>query len=76
VLDAKTVRTFDEILAEPERLPPGNGFVLAYAGANDYGFNSAVVEGDRARRLVIALTNADRNRDERLADRIAALLFL
>jgi hypothetical protein len=50
--------------------------VLAYAGANDYGFNSAVVEGDRARRLVIALTNADRNRAERLADRIAALLFL
>jgi len=75
VLAPKTVRTFYEILAAPERLPPGNTFVIAYAGANDYGFNSAVVEGDRARRLVIALTNADRNRAERLADRITPLLF-
>jgi CubicO group peptidase (beta-lactamase class C family) len=75
VLSPKTVRSFYEILAAPERLPPGNGFVIAYAGANDYGFNSAVVEGDRARRVVIALTNADRNRAERLADRIAPLVF-
>jgi CubicO group peptidase (beta-lactamase class C family) len=75
VLDPKTVRTFYEVLAEPERLPRGSGFVLGYAGANDYGFNSAVVEGDRARRVVIALTNADRNRAERVADRIARLVF-
>ena len=75
VLEKGTVRTFYEILAEPERLPPGNRFVIAYAGANDYGFNSAVVEGNRARRVVIALTNADRNRAERLADRIARLVF-
>jgi CubicO group peptidase (beta-lactamase class C family) len=75
VLDQRTVRTFYEILAEPERLPHGDGFVLGYAGANDYGFNSAVLEGNRARRVVIALTNADRNRAERLADRIEPLLF-
>jgi CubicO group peptidase (beta-lactamase class C family) len=75
VLDKKTVRTFYEILSEPERLPPGNGFVIGYAGANDYGFNSAVIEGDRARRVVIALTNTDRNRAERIADRIAPLVF-
>jgi hypothetical protein len=75
VLRPKTVRTFYEILAAPERLPPGNGFVIGYAGANDYGFNSAVVEGDRARRQVIALTNADRTRAERIADRIAPLVF-
>jgi CubicO group peptidase (beta-lactamase class C family) len=75
VLDPSTVRTFYEILAEPERLPPGDEFVLGYAGANDYGFNSAVVEGDRGRRVVIALTNADRNRAERLAKRIAPLVF-
>jgi CubicO group peptidase (beta-lactamase class C family) len=75
VLGPKTVRTFYEILSVPERLPPGNRFVIAYAGANDYGFNSAVVEGDRARRVVIALTNANRNRAERLADRIARLVF-
>jgi CubicO group peptidase (beta-lactamase class C family) len=75
VLDRRTVRTFYEILAEPERLPRGDGFVIGYAGANDYGFNSAVVESDRARRAVIALTNADRNRAERLADRIAPLVF-
>jgi len=75
VLGPKTVRTFYEILAEPERLPPGNAFAIAYAGANDYGFNSALVEGDRPRRVVIALTNVDRNRAERLADRIARLVF-
>ena len=75
VLEPQTVRTFYEILAEPERLPRGNGFVLGYAGANDYGFNSAVAEGRRGRRVVIALTNAGGNRAERLARRIAPLLF-
>jgi CubicO group peptidase (beta-lactamase class C family) len=75
VLKATTVRTFYEILAEPERLPRGNDFVLGYGGANDYGFNSAVVEGDRARRLVVVLTNTDKDRAERLANRIAALVF-
>jgi CubicO group peptidase (beta-lactamase class C family) len=75
VLDRSTVRTFYEILAQPERLPRGNRFVLGYAGANDYGFNSVVVEGDRARRVVVVLTNADRNRAEKLADRIAATVF-
>jgi hypothetical protein len=34
-----------------------------------------VVEADRARRVVIALTNADRNRAEWPADRIAPLEF-
>ena len=61
--------------AEPERLPQRAGFVLGYAGANDYGFNSAVAEGHRGRRVVIALTNAGGNRAERLALRIAPLLF-
>jgi CubicO group peptidase (beta-lactamase class C family) len=75
VLDRNTVRTFYEVLAAPERLPRGNGFVVGYAGANDYGFNSAVVEGGRARRVVIVLTNADRNRAERLASRIAPLVI-
>lgn len=75
VLNQRTVRTFYEILAEPERLPRGNRFVLGYGGANDYGFNSAVVEGNRARDAVIVLTNADENRAERLADRIARLVF-
>jgi CubicO group peptidase (beta-lactamase class C family) len=75
VLDRHTVRTFYEILSEPERLPPGNAFVGGYAGANDYGFNSAVVEADRARRLVVVLSNADRNRAERLASRIARLVL-
>ena len=75
VLGRRTVRTFYEILAQPERLPPGNGFVLGYAGANDYGFNSVVVEGDRARDTVIVLTNADDNRAERLARRIEPLVF-
>jgi CubicO group peptidase (beta-lactamase class C family) len=75
VLDRKTVRTFYEILAEPERMPRGNRFVLGYGGANDYGFNSVVVEGNRARDAVIVLTNADKNRAERLADRIAPLVF-
>jgi CubicO group peptidase (beta-lactamase class C family) len=75
VLDRDSVRTFYEILAQPERLPQGKDFVIGYAGANDYGFNSAVVEGDRARRIVIVLTNADRNRAERLARRIARLVF-
>jgi CubicO group peptidase (beta-lactamase class C family) len=75
VLDRSTVRTLYEILSEPERLPRGSGFVMAYGGANDYGFNSVVVEGDRARRVVIVLTNADKNRAERLANRIARLVF-
>jgi CubicO group peptidase (beta-lactamase class C family) len=75
VLERPTVRTFYEILAQPDRLPPGNDFVLGYGGANDYGFNSVVVEGSRARNLVVVLTNADRNRAERLAIRIAPLVF-
>jgi CubicO group peptidase (beta-lactamase class C family) len=75
VLDRKTVRTFYEILAQPERLPRGNRFVLGYGGANDYGFNSVVVEGERARDSVIVLTNVDENRAERLADRIAPHVF-
>jgi CubicO group peptidase (beta-lactamase class C family) len=75
VLDRSTVRTLYEILSEPERLPRGSGFVMGYAGANDYGLNSVVVEGDRARRVVVVLTNADKNRAERLANRIARLVF-
>jgi CubicO group peptidase (beta-lactamase class C family) len=75
VLERASVRTFYAILAQPDRLPRGNDFVLGYAGANDYGFNSVVVEGNRARNLVVVLSNADRNRAERLADRIAALVF-
>jgi CubicO group peptidase (beta-lactamase class C family) len=35
VLERPTVRTFYEILAQPDRLPPANEFVLSYAGAND-----------------------------------------
>jgi len=76
VLDPKTVRTFYEILAQPERLPRSNAFVIGYGGANDYGLNSVVVEGDRARRVVVVLTNADSNRAERLANRIAPLVAL
>jgi CubicO group peptidase (beta-lactamase class C family) len=75
VLGPRTVRSFYEILAQPERLPRGKGFVVGYGGANDYGFNSAVVEADRARRVVVVLTNTDRNRAERLANRIAAHVF-
>jgi CubicO group peptidase (beta-lactamase class C family) len=75
VLERDTVRTFYEILYEPERLPPGNRFAISYAGANDYGFNSVVVEGNRAHRVVVALSNAGRNRAERLARRIAPLVF-
>jgi CubicO group peptidase (beta-lactamase class C family) len=75
VLSRKTVRTFYEILAQPDRLPRGNGFVLGYGGANDYGFNSVVVEGDGARRAVVVLTNAGGIRAERLADRIDPLVF-
>jgi CubicO group peptidase (beta-lactamase class C family) len=75
VLDQSTVRTFYKILAEPERLPRGNRFVLGYGGANDYGFNSVVVEGNRARDLVVVLTNADKQHAERLADRIAPLVL-
>jgi hypothetical protein len=74
VLSPRSVRTFYEILAAPERLPSGNRFVLSYGGANDYGFNSVVVEGNRARNVVIVLTNADGNRAERLAGRIAPLV--
>jgi CubicO group peptidase (beta-lactamase class C family) len=74
VLSPRSVRTFYEILAAPERLPSGNRFVLSYGGANDYGFNSVVVEGNRARNVVIVLTNADGNRAERLAERIAPLV--
>ena len=75
VLDRKTVRTFYEILAQPDRLPRGNEFVIGYGGANDYGFNSVVVEGDRARRVAVVLTNSGGNRAERLADRIDPLVF-
>jgi CubicO group peptidase (beta-lactamase class C family) len=75
VLDRTTVRTFYEILAQPDRLPRGNRFVLGYGGANDYGFNSVVVEGNRARDAVVVLTNADKNRAEALADRIAPLVL-
>jgi CubicO group peptidase (beta-lactamase class C family) len=75
VLGPRTLRTFYEILAQPERLPRGNGFVVGYGGANDYGFNSAVVEADRARRVVVVLTNTDRNRAEKLANRIATPVF-
>jgi CubicO group peptidase (beta-lactamase class C family) len=75
VLDRTTVRTFYEILAQPERLPRGNRFVLGYGGANDYGFNSVVIEGNRARDAVVVLTNADKNRAETLADRIAPLVL-
>jgi len=75
VLERRTVRTFYEILAQPERLAPGNRFVLGYGGANDYGFNSVVVEGDRARDTVVVLTNAGGNRAERLARRIEPLVF-
>jgi CubicO group peptidase (beta-lactamase class C family) len=75
VLERGTVRTFYEILAQPDRLPPGNAFVLAYGGANDYGFNSVVVEGDAARRMVVVLSNAGGNRAERLARRIEPLVF-
>ena len=75
VLTRPSVRTLYEILAQPERLPRGTRFVLGYGGANDYGFNSAVVEGDRARDAIFVLTNADRNRAERLARRIAPLVW-
>jgi CubicO group peptidase (beta-lactamase class C family) len=75
VLDRTTVRTYYEILAQPDRLPRGNRFVLGYGGANDYGFNSVVVEGNRARAAVVVLTNADKNRAETLADRIAPLVL-
>ena len=75
VLDTKTVRAFYEILAQPEQLPRGNRFVLGYGGANDYGFNSVVIEGHRAHDAVVVLTNADKNRAETLADRIAPLVF-
>lgn len=76
VLNRTSVRTFYEILAQPERLPRGNRFVVGYGGANDYGFNSVVVERDRARDAVVVLTNADKNRAQRLADRIAPLVFV
>jgi CubicO group peptidase (beta-lactamase class C family) len=75
VLEPRTVRTLHEILAEPDRLPRGNAFVLAYGGANDYGFNSVVVEGDAARRMVVVLSNAGAKRAERLARRIEPLVF-
>lgn len=75
VLNRDTVRTFYEILYEPDRLPLGNRFVIPYGGANDYGFNSVVVEGNRARRVVVVLTNAGKNRAERLARRVAPLVF-
>jgi hypothetical protein len=75
VLERDTVRILYEILAQPDRLPRGTGFVIGYGGANDYGFNSVVVEGDRARRVAVVLTNADGNRAERLASRIEPLVF-
>jgi CubicO group peptidase (beta-lactamase class C family) len=75
VLERGTVRTFYEILYEPEQLPQGNRFMLGYGGANDYGFNSVVVEGNRARRVVVVLSNAGGNRAERLATRIEPLVF-
>jgi CubicO group peptidase (beta-lactamase class C family) len=75
VLNRTSVRTFYEILAQPDRLPRGNEWVLGYGGANDYGFNSVVVEGDAAGRVVVVLTNAGGTRAERLADRIDPLVF-
>jgi CubicO group peptidase (beta-lactamase class C family) len=75
VLKQSSVRTLYEILNEPGQLPRGNRFVIGYGGANDYGFNSVVVEGNRARRVVVVLTNAGGNRAERLANRIAPLVF-
>jgi CubicO group peptidase (beta-lactamase class C family) len=75
VLERSTVRTFYEILAQPDRLPAGNDFALGYGGANDYGFNSVVVEANAARRIVIVLSNAGGNRAERLARRLEPLVF-
>jgi CubicO group peptidase (beta-lactamase class C family) len=75
VLERGTVRTFHEILAQPDRLPPGNDFVLASGGANDYGFNSVVAEGNAAKRMVVVLSNAGGNRAERLARRLEPLVF-
>jgi CubicO group peptidase (beta-lactamase class C family) len=75
VLGRKAVRTFYEILNEPDTLPRGNRFPIGYGGANDYGFNSVVVEGDRARRVVVVLSNAGRARAERLATRLAPLVL-
>jgi CubicO group peptidase (beta-lactamase class C family) len=75
VLERDTVRVFYEILYEPERLPSGNRFAISYGGANDYGFNSVVVEGNQARNVVVVLTNAGKNRAERLAGRIAPLVL-
>jgi len=40
-----------------------------------HGFNSVMVEGDRARDTVVVLTNAAKNRAERLARRIEPLVF-
>jgi CubicO group peptidase (beta-lactamase class C family) len=74
VLDPSSVRTFYEILFQPDRLPPGK-FVIGYGGANDYGFNSVVVEEDRARVAVVVLTNADKNWSGRLARRLEPLVF-
>ena len=55
--------------------PAAMASCVGYGGANDYGFNSVVVEADGGRRLVVALTNGDRNRAERLAKRIAPLVI-
>jgi hypothetical protein len=63
---------FYEVLAQPERLPRGNARLRR---ANDCGFNSVVVERHRARDAVVVLTNADKNRAETLANRIAPLVF-
>lgn len=75
MLDRASVRTFYEILAQPDPVPRGNGWVLGYGGANDFGFNSVVVESDGARRVVVVLTNAGGTRAEKLADRIDPLVF-
>ena len=75
VLSPSGVRTYYEILAAPAALPRGSGFVLGYAGGNDYGFDAVVVEGHRARDRVVVLANAGRKRAEQLATRIAPLVF-
>jgi CubicO group peptidase (beta-lactamase class C family) len=75
VLERPTVRTFYEILNAPDRLPRGNGFAIGYGGENDYGFNSVVIEGNRANRVAVILSNSGHRHAERLARRFAPILF-
>lgn len=75
VLPRSAVRTYYEILAQPDRFRTSHDFVLGYGGANDYGFNSVVLESNRARDLIVVLSNAGTNRAERLANRIEPLVF-